>query len=100
MTDLASQTTLTPSGLTRAVDRLAQLGLVVREACPADRRGAYAALTPEGERVMNEALPRHASALEVLLGGVLEPAEERELASLLRKLRDHVSPGAAAISFD
>src|SRR5271166_2746329 len=41
MTDLAAQTALTPSGLTRAVDRLAEAGLVNREACSNDRRGSF-----------------------------------------------------------
>ena len=35
MSDLAAQTTLTPSGLSRAVDRLERAGLVTRETCPA-----------------------------------------------------------------
>src|SRR5688500_8843081 len=45
MTDLAAQTTLTPSGLTRAIDRLVAAGLVTREHCAEDRRGAFAVLT-------------------------------------------------------
>ena len=45
MTDLAAQTILTPSGLTRAVDRLVDAGLVARRGLP-DRspehlRGAH-----------------------------------------------------------
>src|SRR6187551_1299127 len=44
MTDLAAQTTLTPSGLTRAVDRLCDAGLLERRACPTDRRSTYAVL--------------------------------------------------------
>ena len=100
MADLAAQTTLTPSGLTRAVDRLVHLGLVSREACADDRRGAYAALTTEGERVMDDALPRHADAVRELLGGVLPLEEQLTLAAILRKLRDHVNPGAAALSRD
>src|SRR5580658_3791598 len=35
MSDLAAQTSLTPSGLTRAIDRLAEQQLVTREACRA-----------------------------------------------------------------
>ena len=57
MTDLAAQTILSPSGLTRAVDRLVEAGLVEREACPTDRRSTYAVLTPEGERRVLKALP-------------------------------------------
>src|SRR5271155_5713091 len=39
MSELAAQTTLTPSGLTRAIDRLQDQGLVARRVCPEDRRG-------------------------------------------------------------
>src|SRR5664279_4305786 len=48
MSDLAAQTSLTPSGLTRSVDRLQEQGLVARRVCPEDRRGAFAVLTPAG----------------------------------------------------
>ena len=49
MSDLAAQTSLTPSGLTRSVDRLEDTGLVARRVCPEDRRGSFAALTLNGE---------------------------------------------------
>ena len=38
MSELAAQTALTPSGLTRAIDRLQYQGLVARRVCPEDRR--------------------------------------------------------------
>ena len=43
MSDLAAQTLLTTSGITRVVDRLERDGLVARRACPTDRRGSFAA---------------------------------------------------------
>ena len=73
MSDLAAQTRLTPSGLTRAIDRLEDAGLAERVPCPSDRRGSFAALTPRG----------------------LAADEQAQLASLLRKVRDHVNPAAA-----
>jgi DNA-binding MarR family transcriptional regulator len=96
MSDLAAQTSLTPSGLTRAVDRLVELHLVSRETCAADRRGSYAALTARGRAEMDEVLPKHQEYLCSLLSGVFEPDEEAMLLSLLRRLRDHVHPGAAS----
>jgi MarR family transcriptional regulator, 2-MHQ and catechol-resistance regulon repressor len=96
MTDLAAQTSLTPSGLTRAVDRLVELSLVTRETCAADRRGSFAALTAAGHAEMEDVLPKHEAFLSALLAGVFEPDEEAMLASLLRRLRDHVYPGATA----
>ena len=98
MSDLAAQTDLTPSGLTRAIDRLAEAGLVTREACQEDRRGAFAALTTAGDTRMRAALEIHRSQLARLLDGVLSPDEELALTAALRKLRDRVNPGASVVT--
>src|SRR5437879_6113037 len=50
MTDLAREVTLTPSGLTRSIDRMEEAGLVRRQTCQVDRRVFYAAITPKGRR--------------------------------------------------
>ena len=98
MSDLAAQTALTPSGLTRAVDRLSQAGLVSRQACPEDRRGAFAALTGAGEARMQQALEVHRAQLTQLLDGALDPDEELAFVTALRKLRDRVNPEASALT--
>jgi len=98
MSDLALQTGLTPSGLTRAVDRLDDAGLVERVACPSDRRVAYAALTPAGLDRIRAAVPPHLGHIDDLLAGALTTAERDQLAGLLRKLRDHVNPAAATVT--
>ncbi len=90
MSELAAQTSLTPSGLTRAVDRLQQQGLVARRICPEDRRGAFAVLTPEGQELMDRAIPAHISHVNEVLSDLFTPEEEEMLASLLRRLRDHL----------
>jgi DNA-binding MarR family transcriptional regulator len=59
MTDLAKHAILTPSGLTRLVDKLAQQGLVERRRCGNDARVVYAVLTPEGMARLVEAYPTH-----------------------------------------
>jgi len=56
--DLAAQSILTRSGVSRVVERLEKAGLVTREEAPEDRRGAYAVLTAAG-------LERFARAAEV-----------------------------------
>lgn len=63
MTELAACAGLSKSGMTRLVDRLESEGLLRREECPSDRRGAEAVLTPEGREVMAGA---QAVRLEVL----------------------------------
>lgn len=98
MSDLAAQTGLTPSGLTRAVDRLVTAEFVERVSCGSDRRGAFARLTPLGQEKTAEALRRHEHDLSSVLGGVLGDEEAAELVTLLRKLRDRVHPEAALVS--
>jgi DNA-binding MarR family transcriptional regulator len=98
MSDLAAQTTLSASGLTRVVDRLEANGLVRREACPSDRRGAFAALTAAGEARITAALPVHVGQLEAVFGDLYSPAEVETLTDLLRRLRDRMNPEAASAS--
>jgi MarR family transcriptional regulator, 2-MHQ and catechol-resistance regulon repressor len=96
MSDLAAQTSLTPSGLTRAIDRLEAAGLVERAPCPSDRRGAFAMVTPAGLERIVAAVEPHLDHVEEHFTGVLDDREQVQLAVLLRKVRDHVHPAAAA----
>lgn len=61
--DLAAQSLLTRSGVTRVVERLEKAGLVVREAASEDRRGAYAALTPAGEERFTQTVEPHTACV-------------------------------------
>ena len=94
MCDLANQVALSPSGLTRAVDRLEGAELVTREQCPEDRRVSYAALTPAGLARIEAAVPAHLEHLDEYFVGVLTPDELQQLTAAMRKVRDHVNPGA------
>ncbi len=90
MSELAAQASLTPSGLTRAVDRLQQQGLVARRSCPDDRRGSFALLTPAGRDLMERTMPDHEATVARVLDEVFTPEEEAGLSDLLRRLRDYV----------
>jgi len=94
MSDLATQAMLSTSGLTRVVDRLEAQGLVVRMACPSDRRGTNAVLTEAGRERIATVLPGHMEIAERWLSGPLEPAELDALTDALRKIRDAVRPDA------
>ncbi|HVT63798.1 MAG TPA: MarR family transcriptional regulator [Mycobacteriales bacterium] len=59
MSALAVHAVLSPSGLTRLVDKLAREGLVRRDRCGADARVIYAVLTPEGLERLESAYPVH-----------------------------------------
>jgi DNA-binding MarR family transcriptional regulator len=98
MSDLAGQTTLSASGLTRAVDRLEAAGLVRREVCPSDRRGAFAVLTDAGEARISAAVPVHLAALRSIFDDLYSEAEVATLTDLLHRLRDKVNPEAMRAS--
>jgi DNA-binding MarR family transcriptional regulator len=86
MNELAERSHLTPSGLTRRIDRLEADGLVTRALCPGDRRGAFAHLTPKGADELDRALPHHTSVLEELVAPRLDHEAANHLAELLEQL--------------
>ncbi|MET9342761.1 MarR family transcriptional regulator [Nonomuraea sp. NPDC003804] len=96
MGDLAAQTGLSTSGVTRVVDRLERDGLVVRQACATDRRASYAALTEKGEQRLQEILPQHLADIEESFTGVLDEERLDQFLATLRIIRDVVHPCATA----
>ncbi|MFC9660216.1 MarR family winged helix-turn-helix transcriptional regulator [Nocardia sp. NPDC127606] len=98
MSDLATQTELSTSGVTRVVDRLAAAGLIERQLDPTDRRSAYAALTDAGIRRLEQVLPDYLAALERWLTGLLTPTQLDGLITGLRVIRDATNPAATAVS--
>jgi len=100
MTDLAGQTSLSTSGVTRVVDRMDRDGLVRREACASDRRSSYAVITAEGRRRLDEVLPGHLELLQQWFIGQLTPGQLDVLLDAMRSIRDAVNPCATAGSTD
>jgi DNA-binding MarR family transcriptional regulator len=96
MSDLAKQVVITPSGLTRSVDRMEEAGLVRREACASDRRVSYAVLTPKGRRRIDSVLPSHLDHLDACLTSHLDANELAGLETALRKLRTALRPESEA----
>ncbi len=96
MSDLAAQTILSTSGVTRVVDRLERDGLVTRQACPSDRRGSYAALTEDGAARLAGMLPEHHAIVERWFTGLLSPEQLDQFLGALRIIRDAVRPGSTA----
>ena len=96
MSDLAVQTQLTTSGITRVVDRLERDGLVGRRACPTDRRGLFAHITQAGLARLDGVLPGHLELISRWLTGPLTPDQLDALLTGLRIVRDAVRPEATA----
>lgn len=84
LNELADLLLLTPSGISRLVDRLEAERLVERVTCPLDRRGFHARLTEEGRGRLEAAQERHSQALQRLLGELPRDLLERLAESLER----------------
>ena len=87
--DLAHEVRLSPSGVTRLLDRLEAAGLVGKASCKTDGRVTYAELTAAGMAKLERCAPDQAAAAERLLG---ERFDDDELASLVELLERLSSP--------
>ena len=83
MSDLADAIVLSPSGLTRLVDRLAGRGLLRRERCDADSRVVYAAITEAGFEKLLETTPTHLDGIRRLFWDHLSDAQKSELEGIV-----------------
>jgi len=84
--DLATQLILSPSGITRMLDRLGAAGLVEKGGCAADARVTYAVLTDEGMDRLRAAGRSHDAAIEEMVGSRLGKAELKTLTEILERL--------------
>ena len=81
LSELAASVALSPSGLSKLLDRMDASGLIRREPDPADARAAVAALTPHGRSLLRKARETHHELLRETFGAALS---DRDLADLTR----------------
>ena len=81
--ELARRVRISPSALTRRIDRLEKRGLVRRERCEHDARGAYAVLCPEGRARLESAAPTHVRGVRAHFVDRLTAAQLEALAAAL-----------------
>jgi MarR family 2-MHQ and catechol resistance regulon transcriptional repressor len=96
-TDLAAEVRLSPSGITRMLDRMEGQALVEKASCPSDARVTYAVLTGAGARKLAECAPAHMEAVDRNLTERLSAKEIATLGELLSRFTDRdpdCTPGA------
>jgi DNA-binding MarR family transcriptional regulator len=86
MTELAERVLLTPSGLTRAVDRLVRRGLVERARFDGDGRVTLAILTDAGRQLVRRAAGTHLRGIREHFTGRLTPSQLLEVADALETI--------------
>jgi len=70
------------SRVSRQVGRMAERGLVAREASPEDGRGAYVTITAAGRQAIEQAAPAHVDLVRRLVFDGLSAAQVRTLATV------------------
>lgn len=75
------------SRLSQHVARMEKRGLVTRERCPTDQRGAVVASTPKGRDLIKAAAPHHVDDVRTVLIDHLTAAELETLGTVADKVR-------------
>lgn len=81
-TEIAAVTMISPSGLTNRLLRLENMGLIAREADPADRRSSLVHLTASGRRLVDRAIEVVAATDDEMVAAL----SDRDHAALDRSL--------------
>jgi DNA-binding MarR family transcriptional regulator len=89
---LADRILLSKSGVTRLIDRLVADGLVARDACLSDARGAEAVLTPAGLDRLRVASRTHLRGIDQHFLAALDPDELSTIERSMRVVADRAYP--------
>lgn len=84
--DLARALEWEKSRMSHHIARMVKRGLVVRDECPEDGRGAFVVITDEGRAMIEAAAPRHVEAVRELFLDNVTPAELRLLAQVSERV--------------
>ncbi|AKN74519.1 MarR family transcriptional regulator [Streptomyces sp. PBH53] len=84
--DLARALEWEKSRMSHHIARMAGRGLVVREECAEDARGAFVVITDAGRAAIEAAAPRHVEAVRALFIDHVTPAELRVLAEISERV--------------
>ena len=86
MRALADSVVLSPSGLTRLIDKMEDAGLVARERCDYDRRMWFIVLTDEGAAELRSSAPVHLKGVDEHFSSHLTGHEAEVLKRVFRKV--------------
>lgn len=84
--ELAQAVLLSRSNLTRLVDRLEVAGLIRREQCPSDRRGAFAVITEAGQAMRDRMWSVYSQGIENYFAAYLDIGEVKFLIEILDRM--------------
>ncbi|WP_042395445.1 MarR family winged helix-turn-helix transcriptional regulator [Streptacidiphilus carbonis] len=84
--ELARELDWEKSRMSHHLARMAKRGLIAREECPADGRGAFIAITPAGQAAIEEAAPRHVELVRRMVFDALTPEQVAALGTVSEQI--------------
>jgi DNA-binding MarR family transcriptional regulator len=93
---LTKSALITSGGVSQRLEKLERAGLITRHIGTADRRRVDVQLTPAGLELVDAVLADLITHDQSLLDAVMEPHEQAQLRSLLRKLLTSLEPDEAS----
>jgi len=95
MSDLATRLDWSKSRASHQVARMETRGLVRRQECSSDARGAFAVLTDAGMEQIRSAAPGHVQSVRRHFIDLLDPGDLEALAGISRRVLEHLRSESA-----
>ncbi len=89
--ELASSTVYTRSGITRIVKRLEERGLIDRQKCESDKRGAFAVLNDSGAAALRDTWKIYSEEILKVLDPALSKEDATQLEAMMVRIIEQVS---------
>ena len=90
MSELAEVAMISRSRLSHRIKVMEKAGWVKREACPIDKRGYFAVMTPKGWKAIVAAAPDHVASVRVRFLDALDKGDQKVLAEIFEKVATRI----------
>lgn len=90
MSELAENALLSRSRLSHRMKVMEKAGWLKREACPVDKRGYFAVMTPKGWKAIVEAAPDHVASVRKRFIDVLSKGDQEAIAAAFSKVENNL----------
>ena len=90
MSELADVAMLSRSRLSHRMKVMEKAGWVRREACPIDKRGFFAVMTPKGWKAIEAAAPDHVESVRSRFVDLLSKEDQRTIAEIFTRVGDEL----------
>ncbi|MCX6445162.1 MAG: MarR family transcriptional regulator [Actinobacteria bacterium] len=88
MSELADVAMLSRSRLSHRIKVMEKAGWVKREACPVDKRGYFAVMTPKGWKAIVAAAPDHVESVRTRFLDHLDKEDQKVLSEIFERVTD------------